>query len=89
MNSTPILCRFQYDCHIRLFDVDRADDMDAVAAKCAAHIVGRQVASQPDKILRVRRTTDDDNAAPFPRDMTVEAAELTRFEQLDVYFDVA
>lgn len=89
MASVPILCRFQYDCHVRLFDIDEADDMDAVAARCAKHIVGRQVAPQPGKILRVRRTTEEDSAAPFPRDMTVEDARITRFEQLDVYFDDA
>ncbi len=37
-------------------------------------------------ILRVRATTEADDAEPWPRDMTVAEARLKHFDCIDVYF---
>jgi toluene monooxygenase system protein B len=82
----PVLSRFQYDCHVKVVEAEPAQTIDALAAECARHSVGLHVAEQPGKILRIRPTTDSDDAEPWPRDMTVAEAGLKQFECIDVYF---
>jgi len=87
-NEFPILSRMQYDGHIRVVDVAPDFTMDQVAAACAAYSVGTHLPPpEPGKPLRIRPTTDDDNAAPFPADMTVAGAELQKFDCVDIYIE--
>ena len=37
-------------------------------------------------VLRVRATTEADDAEPWPRNMTVAKAGLKHFECIDIYF---
>ena len=74
------------DCHVKVVEAEPAQDMDALAAVCAHHSIGLHVADRPGKILRIRPTTDDDNAEPWPRDMTVGDAGLKHYDCIDIYF---
>ena len=63
MASVSVLSRLQFDAHTRVIDVEAEFTMDQVVAAYAAPAVGDQT-THPDssKPLRVRLTTDDDNA---------------------------
>ena len=74
MSAFPILSRFQQDAHIKTVEIDPSQTMDEVAATCAFHSIDLHVADKPGRTLRVRPTTDDDSAQPWPRDLTVEKA---------------
>jgi hypothetical protein len=88
MANLAVLGRLQYDAHIRVINVDTEFTMDEVAQACAAPAVGYQAQHpNPDKPLRVRLTTKDDNAKPFPRDMKVKETSFKHFECLDVYVE--
>ncbi len=86
VSAFPILSRFQFDCHVKVVEAEPAQTIDALAASCAHHSIGLHVADQPGKILRIRPTTDADDAEPWPRDMTVAEAGLKHFECIDIYF---
>ncbi len=83
MADFPLYSNFQGDFVPQLVLVDSEDTMDQVAQKCAYHSVGRRVAPQPAKILRVRRHRAPE---PYPRDMTVTASGLRVTETIDVIF---
>ena len=83
MAAFPLHSNFEGDFVPVLVEVDTDDTMDVVAEKCAYHSVGRRVAPQPDKILRVRR---HGAATCFPRAMTVADAGLKPTEVIDVLF---
>lgn len=86
MSAFPILSRFQYDCHVKVVEAEPAQSIDALAAACAHHSIGLHVAERPGKILRVRPTTEADDAEPWPRDMTVAEAGIKYFDSIDIYF---
>jgi toluene monooxygenase system protein B len=86
MDNFPILSRFQHDCHVKVVDTQASDTIAELAAACAHQSVGVHVKDQPGKILRVRPTTDDDNAEPYSPDMTVKDAGLVMYDCIDVYF---
>ena len=86
MAELGILSRFQGDAHIKVVNVDTEMTFDELAAACKVHSVGLHVPDQPGKALRVRRTTDSDDAAPFPPEMKVKDAKLAHLDCLDVYF---
>ena len=86
MAELGILSRFQGDAHIKVVNVDTEMTFDQLAEACKVHSVGLHVADQPDKTLRVRRTTDGDDAPPFPPDMKVKEANLRHLDCVDVYF---
>ena len=86
MSAFPILSRFQYDCHVKVIHAEPAQSMDALAAECAHHSIGVHVADRPGKILRIRPTTDGDDAEPWPRDMTVTEAGIKFYDSIDIYF---
>ncbi len=87
MAAFPILSRFQYDCHIKVVEIAPELTMDEVAAACAEHSIDLHVAPRPDKVLRVRPTTETNDAPPWPREMTAEAAGIAYFDSIDIYFD--
>lgn len=86
MASLGILSRFEGDAHIKVVNVDTEMSFAEVAEACKVHSVGLHVPDQPKKTLRVRRTTDKDDAPPFPPTMTVKEANLRHLDCLDVYF---
>ncbi len=86
MWAFPILSRFQYDCHVKVVEAEPEQTMDALAEACAYHSIGLHVADRPGKILRIRPTTEGDDAEPWPRDMTVAEAGIKYFDSLDIYF---
>jgi toluene monooxygenase system protein B len=51
----PVISNFESDFVLQLVAVDSDNTMDEVAAAAAHHSVGRRVAPQPDKVIRVRR----------------------------------
>lgn len=83
MADFPLHSNFQGDFVPVLVLVDTEDTMDEVAAKCAYHSVGKRVAPQPGRILRVRRHRAADN---LPRDLKVKDAGLRVSETIDVVF---
>lgn len=83
MAAFPISSNFEGDFVLQLIPVDTGDTMDQVAEKCAYHSVGRRVAPQPDKIMRVRL---HQAAESFPRDMKVSETGWRPTETLDIIF---
>lgn len=83
MAAFPIHSNFQGDFVPQLVEVDTEDSMAAVAEKCAYHSVGRRVAPQPDKVLRVRKHGDSEL---YPRDMKVADANWRPTETVDIIF---
>ena len=79
----PLCSNFQYDFVLQLLPVDTEDTMDQVAEKAAYHSVGRRVAPQPGKVMRVRRHGDEEF---FPRDMKVGESGLKPTETIDIVF---
>jgi len=86
VSAFPILSRFQSDCHVKVVEATAEQTIDALAAECARHSIGLHVADQPGMVLRVRATTEADDAEPWPRNMTVAEAGLKHFECIDIYF---
>jgi len=86
MPPFPILSRFQFDCHVKVVETELSQTIDGLAAACAHHSVGLHVKGQTDKILRVRPTTESDDAVPWPGEMTVEEAGIKYFDCIDIYF---
>jgi len=86
MPAFPILSRFQFDCHVKVVEAEPAQSIDDLAAACAYHSIGVHVKDQPGKILRVRPTTDSDDAEPWPRDISVAEAGIKYFDSIDIYF---
>lgn len=87
MVAFPILSRFQYDAHVKVVEIEPEQTIDEVAAACAHHSIGLHVKDQPGKGLRVRPTTEDDDAEPWPGDMTVSDAGIKFYDPIDVYFE--
>jgi|TARA_R110002074_G_scaffold402194_1_gene604398 toluene monooxygenase system protein B len=83
MAAFPINSNFEGDFVTQLIPVDTGDTMDQVAEKCAYHSVGRRVAPQPDKIMRVRLHQTSET---YPRDMKVSDAGWRPTETLDIIF---
>ena len=86
MDKFPILSRFQHDCHVKVVETEAGATMAELADACAYHSIGIHVKDQPGKVLRIRPTTDTDDAAPFAPDMTVGEAGLGMYDCIDVYF---
>jgi len=86
MAALAIIGRLERDAHTRIIDVDTDFTMDEVVQACLAPAVGYQARHpKPGATLRVRLTTDSDDAKPFPRTMTVAQARLRHFQQVDVF----
>jgi len=83
MAALPICANFEGDFVLQLVGVDTEDTMDQVAEKCAHHSVGRRVAPQPQKIMRVRLHGSTEN---YPRDMKVSDTNWRLTETIDVIF---
>ncbi|MFT4562347.1 MAG: toluene monooxygenase system protein B [Gammaproteobacteria bacterium] len=83
MAAFPIHSNFQGDFVLQLVEIDTDDSMDAVAEKCAYHSVGRRVAPQPEKVMRVRH---HESKEVYPRDMKVSEANWRLTEAIDVIF---
>ncbi len=83
MAVLPICANFEGDFVLQLVSVDTDDTMDQVAEKCAHHSVGRRVAPQPQKVMRVRLHGSNEN---YPRGMKVSDASWRATETVDVTF---
>lgn len=79
----PIISNFQYDFVLQLVPVDTDNTMDEVAAAAAHHSIGRRVAPQPGKVIRVRRQGVDDF---YPRDVRLGATDIKPMEALEFIF---
>ncbi len=82
-----VLSRFQYDGHVKTVHAETDQTMDEFAAFCAQFSIGHHVQDRPGATLRVRPTTDDDSAPPYPRDMTLEAVNPQQWDCFDIYFE--
>lgn len=83
MAAFPLFSNFQHDFVIQLVPVDTENTMDEVAEAAAYHSVGRRVAAQPDKVLRVRK---QDSEEFFPRNMKVKDSGLKPTETVEIIF---
>ena len=83
MAAFPLFSNFQHDFVIQLVPVDTENTMDEVAEVAAYHSVGRRVAAQPDKVLRVRK---QDAEEFFPRNMKVKDSGLKPTETVEIIF---
>ncbi len=83
MAAFPLFSNFQHDFVIQLVPVDDENTMDEVAEAAAYHSVGRRVAAQPDKIMRVRK---QDAQEFFPRNMKVKDSGLKPTETVEIIF---
>lgn len=83
MAAFPLFSNFQHDFVIQLVPVDDENTMDEVAEAAAYHSVGRRVAAQPDKIMRVRK---QDAEEFFPRNMKVRDSGLKPTETVEIIF---
>ncbi|MDR3506150.1 MAG: toluene-4-monooxygenase system B family protein [Acidocella sp.] len=79
----PVISNFQYDFVLQLVPVDTDNTMDEVAAAAAHHSVGRRVAPQPDKVIRVRRQGDTEF---FPRTAKLCETPIKPMETLEFIF---
>lgn len=88
MGGFAVLSRVQYDAHVRVIDIMPEFTMDDVAAACAAPAIGYQTFHpDPSKPLRVRLTTPDDSATPYPREMKVSETPMKHYECIDIYVE--
>ncbi|QYY29582.1 toluene-4-monooxygenase system B family protein [Cupriavidus pinatubonensis] len=79
----PVISNFQYDFVLQLVSVDTENSMDEVAAAAAHHSVGRRVAPQPGKVVRVRRQGGDQF---YPRDARIGDTDIKPMESLEFIF---
>ena len=79
----PVISNFQYDFVLQLVPVDTEHTMDEVAAAAAHHSVGRRVAPQPGKVVRVRRQGASDF---FPRQARLHETDIRPMESLEFIF---
>lgn len=82
----PLISNFQYDFVLQLVAVDTENTMDEVAAAAAHHSVGRRVAPQPGKVVRVRRQGDTDF---FPRQARLAETGIKPMETVEFIFTEA
>lgn len=83
MAQFPIISNFQYDFVLQLVPVDTENTMDEVAAAAAYHSVGRRVAPQPGKVVRVRRQGSE---TFWPRDVRLCETDIKPMESLEFIF---
>jgi toluene monooxygenase system protein B len=79
----PVISNFQYDFVLQLVAVDTDHSMDEVAAAAAHHSVGRRVAPQPGKVIRVRR---QGGASFYPRTAKLGETDIKPMEALEFIF---
>lgn len=79
----PVISNFQHDFVLQLVPVDTDNTMDEVAAAAAHHSVGRRVAPQPDKVVRVRRQGATEF---FPRHARLHETDIQPMETLEFIF---
>lgn len=79
----PLISNFQHDFVLQLLAVDTENTMDEVAAAAAHHSVGRRVAPQPGKVIRVRRQGDSEF---FPRDRKLGESGIKPMECVEFIF---
>ena len=83
MATFPVISNFQYDFVLQLVAVDTDNSMDEVAAAAAHHSVGRRVAAQPGKVIRVRRQGGE---AFYPRQAKLGETDIKPMEALEFIF---
>lgn len=79
----PVISNFQYDFVLQLVAVDTDHSMDEVAAAAAHHSVGRRVAPQPGKVIRVRRQGSE---VFYPRQAKLSETDIKPMEALEFIF---
>ncbi|MBA9883176.1 toluene-4-monooxygenase system B family protein [Ralstonia pickettii] len=79
----PVISNFQYDFVLQLVAVDTENTIDEVAAAAAHHSVGRRVAPQPGKIVRVRRQGGEQF---YPRNARLADTDIKPMEALEFIF---
>ena len=82
----PIISNFERDFVLLLVPVDDENTMDEVAAAAAHHSVGRRVAPQPGKTIRVRRQGAE---AFYPRHARLKETDVRPMETLEFIFSEA
>lgn len=83
MTSLPLISNFQGDFLLQLIMADADGDMDDLAKIAAYHSVGRRVANQPGKVVRVRRP---ETALLYPRDMKLSQSGVQAMDCLEFVF---
>ncbi|MGF6439395.1 toluene monooxygenase system protein B [Paraburkholderia youngii] len=83
MALVPVISNFQYDFVLQLVTVDTDNSMDEIAAAASQHSVGRRVAPQPDKVIRVRR---QGSKQFYPRNAKLAETDIKPMETLEFIF---
>ena len=79
----PVISNFERDFVLLLVPVDTENTMDEVAAMAAHHSIGRRVAPQPNKVIRVRRQGSTEF---FPRGTRLSETGIKPMETLEFIF---
>ena len=83
MTALPLISNFQGDFVLQLIIADADGNMDDLAKIAAHHSVGRRVANQPDKIVRVRQP----GAVIFyPRNLVLSQSGVQAMDCLEFVF---
>ena len=80
MSAIPIVSNFQHDFVLQIVLTDTEATMDEVAAAAAYHSVGRRVAAQPGRVVRVRRQGDDQFIQRGSRLKDIDVKPMETFE---------
>ncbi|MEX3791531.1 toluene-4-monooxygenase system B family protein [Paraburkholderia sp. BR14374] len=83
MALVPVISNFQYDFVLQLVTVDTDNSMDEIAVAASQHSVGRRVAPQPDKVIRVRR---QGSKQFYPRNAKLAETDIKPMETLEFIF---
>jgi toluene monooxygenase system protein B len=83
MTALPLISNFQGDFVLQLIMADTNGSMDDLAKVAAHHSVGKRVASQPGKVVRVR---NPETALLYPRDMKLSQSGLQAMDCLEFVF---
>jgi toluene monooxygenase system protein B len=83
MTALPLISNFQGDFVLQLIIADADGDMDDLAKVAAHHSVGRRVANQPGKVVRVRHP---ETTLLYPRNMKLSESGVQAMDCLEFVF---
>lgn len=86
MQTLPLVCSFEDGCILTLVPVDTGATMDEVARSVAEHFVGRMLAPQPSKVMRVRLQGGN---GFLPRNLRVEDAGWQPLTTIEIAYESA
>ena len=83
MSALPLISNFQGDFVLQLIIADAEGNMDDLAKVAAHHSVGKRVANQPGKVVRVRHPG---TTSLLPRNMKLSQSGVQAMDCLEFVF---